>query len=265
MSVLTLYESFISAFLYYCVIFLTSELSRRAVDRAFAKSSTIHVFFIELIGTVTICTCVFENGVIIVNYGIGAFFIVSTVLGFLFGTLGRGAYGNPMAPLEQYFYGEMKGSRLTLLVLAQIVGGIMSWRITTELWRYSLPYAPSHEMFYNNSLQACHLTYHQPHLYMIAFEICGTFVMRTVFPRIAAWAIPAFISAIFSFAISYMGDAGLDPIVSSTLFFGCHGVSQQIFMFQYWICPIIGWLSAAYIDRSFAKKPTKKAKKQKQN
>ena len=88
--------------------------------------------------------------------------------------------------------------------------------------------------------------------FMMAFEIFGAFLMRTTIPRIpekaAKYAIPAFVSAIFSFcklvsksgksqspAILYVGDAGLDPVVASSLFFGCRGLSQQWFILQYWV------------------------------
>jgi hypothetical protein len=46
---------------YYAFVFFFAEISRKLVDYAVKKSSLIHAFLIELIGTAQMCTCVYEN------------------------------------------------------------------------------------------------------------------------------------------------------------------------------------------------------------
>lgn len=47
---------------YYLFVFFFAEVLRKLVDLSLKKSSLLHVFLIELIGTAQMCTCVYENG-----------------------------------------------------------------------------------------------------------------------------------------------------------------------------------------------------------
>ncbi|EYB99984.1 hypothetical protein Y032_0118g708 [Ancylostoma ceylanicum] len=58
-------------------------------------------------------------------------------------------------------------------------------------------------------------------------------------------------------SILFIGDSGLDPIVASSLFFGCSGLSAQWFILLYWVCPVVGWMLGAYINRRPLKSPKK--------
>lgn len=83
-------------------------------------------------------------------------------------------------------------------------------------------------------------------------------------------------------ALVYVGVPGLNPVVASSRLFGCEGIDTQWFIAIYWvsaqcyscrlnfcdalifplqICPVIGWLSAAALQKSMTKKATKKLKK----
>ncbi|PIO67748.1 hypothetical protein TELCIR_10493, partial [Teladorsagia circumcincta] len=98
-------------------------------------------------------------------------------------------------------------------------------------------------------------------IFALAFEVTGCFVIRLVLPRlpsnIGKYLAPAFIASLFSFAILFIGDAGLDPIVASSLFFGCNGLSAQWFILLYWVCPVIGWMLGAFVGRRPLKSPKK--------
>uniref|UniRef100_A0A8R1EPQ7 Uncharacterized protein n=1 Tax=Caenorhabditis japonica TaxID=281687 RepID=A0A8R1EPQ7_CAEJA len=74
-------------------------------------------------------------------------------------------------------------------------------------------------------------------------------------------------AAVFTATVTYVGDQALDPLVASTLFYGCRGLTFQHFMLVYWIAPTIGWMASAYYDslgeESAKKKLAKKRKAEK--
>ncbi|KAK6013525.1 hypothetical protein OSTOST_21156, partial [Ostertagia ostertagi] len=193
----------LAAVCYYGTVLGTAELSRRILDRTIAKKSSFHRFLIEVIGTAQICTCVFENAVIVQHYGVSSFFIVTSVLGFIFSSTGRGSYGTPLSPIELLYYGEMRLSRFLMFLLAEIVGGSIAWHIAKSLWFHSLQYSQAHMEMFVNSQNMCHITHQRDFIFALAFEITGCFVIRLVLPRlpsnIGKYLAPAFIASLFSF------------------------------------------------------------------
>ncbi|VDO76292.1 unnamed protein product [Heligmosomoides polygyrus] len=249
----------LAAVCYYGTVLGTAEISRRILDRTVSKKSSFHRFLIELIGTAQICTCVFENAVIVQHYGVSSFFIVTSVLGFLFSTTSRGSYGTPLSPMELLYYGEIRLSRFLMLLLAEMLGGALAWHVAKALWFHSLQYSQAHMEMFVNSQNMCTITHKRDFMFALAFEVTGCFTMRLVLPRlpsnVARYLAPAFIASLFSFAIVFIGDAGLDPVVASTLFFGCNGLSAQWFILLYWICPVVGWMLGAHFGRQPQKSP----------
>ena len=80
-------------------------------------------------------------------------------------------------------------------------------------------------------------------VFVMLFETCGTFAIRFVTSRLpkesSKYLAPAFMSSLFSFAILFVGDSALDPLVGSTLFYGCTGLPTQYFILLYWVSSII--------------------------
>ncbi|KAL6728471.1 hypothetical protein Aduo_010242 [Ancylostoma duodenale] len=251
----------VAAVCYYGTVLGTAELSRRILDKTISKKTSFHRFLIELIGTAQICTCVFENAVIVQHYGVSSFFIATTVLGFIFSSTGRGSYGTPLTPIEMLYYGEIRLSRFLLFLLAEMMGGAIAWHIARTLWFHSLQYSQTHMEMFVNSQNTCSIVHQRDFLIVLAYEITGCFAMRSVLPRLPAnvgkYLAPAFIASLFSFSILFIGDSGLDPIVASSLFFGCSGLSAQWFILLYWVCPVVGWMLGAYINRRPLKSPKK--------
>ncbi|PIO72229.1 hypothetical protein TELCIR_05853 [Teladorsagia circumcincta] len=88
----------------------------------------------------------------------------------------------------------------------------------------------------------------------------GSFVNRGAFVSPLA-PIEAFLYGIIGFALIYVGVPGLNPVVASSRLFGCEGMDTQWFIAVYWICPIFGWMAAAALEKSMAKRAPKKLKK----
>ncbi|VDM81233.1 unnamed protein product [Strongylus vulgaris] len=97
-----------AAVCYYGTVLGIAELSRRIIDKTISKKTSFHRFLIELIGTAQICTCVFENALIVQHYGVSSYFIVTTILGFIYASTGRGSYNTPLTPIEMLYYREIR-------------------------------------------------------------------------------------------------------------------------------------------------------------
>lgn len=95
----------IQATLFYAFVFITTHLGRKVVYYFFPRPSTAHYFCIEFLATACMTTCVYENGIILANYGvIGFFFIVISIL--LTGSyINRGGMINPLAVMEGFYKG----------------------------------------------------------------------------------------------------------------------------------------------------------------
>ncbi|PAV74265.1 hypothetical protein WR25_24540 isoform B [Diploscapter pachys] len=249
---------FLSASLYYFVVLSLSEITRQLLLSR-VKSSYWKAIILEFIGTAQICTCIFENAILI-QYGVSIFFVGTAVLGFCFILLNRGANCTPLVPIEQLYFGEISMSRGLSILFAQLLAGYFSYRIAFSIWLYTYDYLPIHAEFVNTP--QCSLKYQMNFVFVMLFETCGTFAIRFVTSRLpkesSKYLAPAFMSSLFSFAILFVGDSALDPLVGSTLFYGCTGLPTQYFILLYWICPTIGWLSAAQFDRTKTSSKKKK-------
>ncbi|KHJ75820.1 hypothetical protein OESDEN_24563 [Oesophagostomum dentatum] len=156
---ITMAGPLVAAVCYYGTVLMTAELTRRLLDKTISKKTSFHRFLIELIGTAQICTCVFENALIVQHYGVSSFFIVTTILGFLYTSTGRGSYNTPLSPIEQLYYGEIRLSRFLLFLLAEIIGGAVAWHIARTLWFHSLQYSQAHMEMFVNSQNMCSIVH----------------------------------------------------------------------------------------------------------
>lgn len=48
--------------IYYLIVFILAQISRKAIDYVVKRNTLIYLFLIELIATIQMCTCVYENG-----------------------------------------------------------------------------------------------------------------------------------------------------------------------------------------------------------
>lgn len=246
-----LYPAFI-AITYYAFVIFVAELSRKIVDYFLKKNGNAYAFFIELIAVAQQCTCVYENGIMIRHYGAPGFFGV--VFGILLVTsrFNRGAFVSPMWPIEMLFYGTMGTERFLFVLSAQALGGLSAYRLASSLWYYTFKYSTDHARFYRNL--PCTISYKVPFYYALAYEIIGCFLIRLLIPRVSEsykrFVIPVIFASFLSFALSYIGVPGLNPVTVSSRLQGCPGLDLQWFLITYWAAPVIGWMAAAALDRS---------------
>ncbi|TKR82675.1 hypothetical protein L596_016363 [Steinernema carpocapsae] len=247
---------------YYCIVFIVAELTRNLVDRMLKKGGNAYIFAMEAIATAQMCTCVYENGVMIKHYGVMGFFFTVTSLLFVGASINRGAFVSPLAPIEMYYYKTITLKKLVITLVAEAVGGYSAFRIARSLWYYSMSLSSDHELQY--AATTCALAYKLPFAGAVAFEIIGCFLMKLIINRIPVtkkqYIVPIVISSFLSFALVYVGVPGLNPTVASSRLQGCHGLTTQWFLFTYWLCPAVGWMAAAHLDRRSKAKSSKKKK-----
>jgi len=257
-----LYPAFIAVTFYAVIIFL-AEVSRKVVDYFAKKGTTFYIFLIELIAVAQNCTCVYENGVMIRNYGTPGFFIA--VLGILLVTskFNRGAFVSPFAPIEMFYYGSITTEKFLAVLLAQTVGGYSAYRIANSLWYYTLDYSVDHSVFFKNL--PCSIQYKVPFYYVIGFELVACFIIRLLISRTSEnykrYVVPVIFASFLSFALSYIGIPGLNPVTASSRLQGCPGLDLQWFMITYWVTPVIGWMAGSQFDRRAKVKAGGKNKK----
>lgn len=118
-------------------------------------------------------------------------------------------------------------------------------------------------------------------MYAFAFEILGCFLLRLLIVRVPEaykrFVVPVIFASFLSFgmfnvkdeyvliylALSQIGVPGLNPVTSASRLQGCPGLDLQWFMITYWFSPVVGWLTAASLDRRLTLTKGGKNKKKK--
>ncbi|CAB3402814.1 unnamed protein product [Caenorhabditis bovis] len=256
--------------IYYGTVTASCELARHVCDRFLDKKSTLFLFAIEFLGTLQVTTTIFENGVVDIYFGRQMFALTLFTMGLVFAFCTRGAFCSPLAPFEQYVFGKMKLKEFIRTIIAQLFAGYCSYRFARTIWTQT--YVPSEAHTRMASLvDQCQFN-HQYQLYVhLAFELIGTFIVRHVLVRATSeerdsrirTIFPAFFMAmVFTGTVTYVGDQALDPLVATTLFYGCRGIDVQQYILIYWLAPVVGWLASAYVDNSKSKKLKNKVEKE---
>lgn len=234
---------------FYACVFVLAELTRMIVDRYVRAATLPYYFCIEAIATAQMCTCVYENAVIIRHYGPWGFFFMVTVILFAGSTMNRGAFVSPLVPIEMFYFKSIGLDRFLTVISAEAVGGYSAFRIARQLWYFSLSLANEHAVNYK---AACAFSYKIPFVFVLFFEVIGCFLMRTILSRVPdnskRYAAPAVVSAFLTIALVFVGVIGLNPTVASSRMHGCEGLNTQWFILAYWVCPVIGWMSSAIVD-----------------
>uniref|UniRef100_A0A915PW58 Aquaporin n=1 Tax=Setaria digitata TaxID=48799 RepID=A0A915PW58_9BILA len=238
------------AICFYLSVFIIAELTRKFVDKYEVPGSLLFCFLMEVIATAQMCTCVYENAVIIRHYGLLGFFFTVALLIFSGGIMNREAFVSPLVPIELYCKGTLPLKRLIVTLVGEMVGGYSAYRIARNLWYWSLNLSSDHAIFYKST--SCELVYKVPFMFVPAFEVFGCFLMRYILCRIPAnfkkFVAPAVVSGFLTSALLFVGVAGLNPTVASSRLQGCEGLNTVWFVMTYWICPVIGWMLSALID-----------------
>ncbi|PIC42746.1 hypothetical protein B9Z55_009723 [Caenorhabditis nigoni] len=261
----------VDAFIYYITVIVVCEGARHVADRLFDKKGNVHRFIIEFLGTLQVTTTIYENAVIDIHLGRQAFAFTLFSMGLVFALCNRTAFCSPLAPIEQYLFGRLRLSELIQTLAAQFSAGYLAFSFARIIWLRAYNTTNAHSSILR-MMESCGFNHPYPIYYHLAFELIGTFIVRHVLTRATSesrdsrvrFVFPAlFMAAVFTGTVTFVGDQALDPLVASTLFYGCRGLSFENFMLVYWIAPAIGWMASAYWDSLGEEDAKKRAAKEK--
>ncbi|CAI5445112.1 unnamed protein product [Caenorhabditis angaria] len=252
--------AFKDALIYYSTVILVCQLGRYICDKTLSKKSRFYILAIEFFGTLQVTTTVYENAVIDIYLGRKCFALTLFIMGILFAYYNRGAYCGPFMPIEQFYYNKISLSHFVQLLAAQFSAGYISYRFARTIWLQATIQSEPHINIVG-IYEQCAFN-HPYHIYLhLLFELVGSFTIRHVLTRSTSSTFSAFFMAmVFTGVVTFVGDQALDPLIATTLFYGCRGLDFQHFILVYWISPVIGWLLSAHID-SKAVQPKKSKKK----
>lgn len=246
-------EPIIVSLIYYFCVATFCELSRRIVDVAQVKNMVVRLALFEFLGTLQVCTCVYENHLVTRNYGLKGFFLVVFLLLNLHRLINRGAVVSPALALERLISGSLSVKHFVVLLWAQIFGALCAFRLAQRIWWIEL----SETHAYQAQNFDCVLHLQAPVLGLLFYEFGTCFMLRTLIgatarrkPRFAPYVGAALFSAALSIEILFFGVAGLNPTIAFSRLFGCKGLNSIEHFAIFWFPSIIGWLLAYFIERS---------------
>lgn len=240
---------------YYLSVFTACELGRRLAWRLLPSSAV--PFVLDALGTLQICTCVYENALVVRYYGVQGFFCAVVCLVTAHSFLNRGASVLPTAALEEALLrGRIR--QATRSLLAQMVGGYGAFRLAKAVWWLHLSGDHARQW----SAYPCALSWRVPLWLFCAYEVGGSFLIRSIVGRASPGSrryVAAVVQAtLLSIEFAFLGPPGLNPIIAASRLLGCEGLSLRGHLFIYWLCPFLGWLAAAKLhqDQSQSAQPS---------
>lgn len=123
-----------ASILFYLIVIISCEFLRRATDSIFEKSSPIKIYIYEFLAALEVCTCIYENSIIVKNFGVLGFFLVVLTLLNLHRLLSRGALVSPSYTVESWIDGKFLITVALGLLVAQLLGGFGAFRFAQQIW-----------------------------------------------------------------------------------------------------------------------------------
>lgn len=226
----------------------------------------------ELVTALQMCACVFENGVIMANYGLGGFFIAVYFILIVAVSTNEGYFGNMFHHLEQLvFGGSSSTTKLIVIGSGQFVGAALARPFIINLWHYTSSLSSTHEQLLTANLCAFQIQWDVTQTMMLEALFC--FLLRFIFafctktPFGRSYVAPAVLSGLLSASVYIIGLAGMNPMTSFSRLAFCPGLDDSLFYIIYWLCGSVGWLAGSQAQAYFTKSPkaAKAASKKKKN
>uniref|UniRef100_A0A0K0CXX5 Aquaporin n=1 Tax=Angiostrongylus cantonensis TaxID=6313 RepID=A0A0K0CXX5_ANGCA len=208
-------------------------------------------------------------GVMVKYYGAMAFFFTVTSLLTVGSFVNRGAFVNPLAPVEAYCYGVIGSANSFALFFLQffsllyfyctiLINSDFVYEVALLQGFPTVVAARGGDDRRSQRVPAGSVALVITFPLVVAFELAGSFLLRLILPNLPArgksYTLSAVVAAFLSFALVYVGVPGLNPVVASSRLFGCDGIGAPWFILVYWLCPVIGWLLAAALEKSMTRK-----------
>ncbi|XGW18532.1 hypothetical protein V3C99_002833 [Haemonchus contortus] len=237
----------IASLVFYGFVFAVCELLRYFIVRFMSKRLSTDLL-LEFVGTLQICTPMFDVGTVLETYGLFGIFIEITVIELANTYFQRDAIANP-CPIVTSCYRRSKAFRRAIYVLlTQLLAGYLSFHLARAFWRLNIH--PVHaELLAAEHCSAdltiaittgCLVEGGATFLGKAFNKYVGDYIDDYWTCNIVACVFSGFICAL---GIKYTGMYA-NPLVAWACTFNCEGLTHAGHLMVYWLSPLIGWYLA---------------------
>lgn len=196
---------------------------------------------LELVAAAEMCGTCFELIIIADNYGVWAYGVFLFLMTIWWGQSWGSATACPYSLLEDYVEQGSNPVHVVLKIVAQVIGGIASFRWVKQLWM--MEFAVTHM---GRGVDDCSADLQVPVVFGFLIEAVLTCACR-LFSRTLGELEPKFASVIDSFfatsmvvlAFNYSGGY-FNPVLATGLKWNCKGHTNAEHIIVYWAGSILG-------------------------
>ncbi|XP_063227405.1 aquaporin-11-like [Bacillus rossius redtenbacheri] len=233
-------------------ILLTCVLAQAGRHLAYklVRQPFVRTLFLEGIAAAELCGVCFELIIVADNYGVSTYAVLLFLLTIWWSAQWGDASACPYTHLEDVVEGRQDLRRAVLKIWAELTGGVLVFRYVQLLW--SLELTDNHE---GRAFEDCSADLQVPVLYGIIVEGVATCLCRLTSRAICDLE-PKFGAAIDSFvgtslvvaAFNYSGGY-FNPVLATSLKYGCRGHSALEHIVVYWVGAIAGSVASVFLYR----------------
>jgi len=235
---------------YILLVLFLCELARKVI--APLNPGLVKTALNEAIAAADLCGCCFELIIIADNYGLAAYGLYLFLLTIWWSMKWGDATACPYNHFEECVQGNMSRQETAVRTVAQTLGGIAVFRVIQVLWSLEIAethVGRSHSAVYN----VCSADLTVPVLHGAIIEGVATLICR-LGSRLVALKEPQYATAIDSFIATSMVCAAfstsggyLNPVLATSLKFGCRGHTPMEHFVVYWVGSSLGAISSLSI------------------
>ena len=226
---------------------LLAHLLRTVVRRSVSRPEP-HALLQECIAASELCACAFELGIIAGSYGVSTYAVYLFVLSIYQSYAWGDAYACPYLHVEDWWLGRQQLVTAALRILAEVVGGWVTWRYVRAVWWLEL--AAGHR---GRWLEQCTADLQVSPLHGALVEGVAVLLCRLV-ARALSDRQHRFAAAIDSFCGTSLVVAGFNysggyynPMLASALKLGCRGHTVAEHLAVYWGAATVGALASTQL------------------
>lgn len=216
-----------------CVL---AQAARKIVDRVSSIHGLVKELILEAIAAAELCSTCFELIIVADNFGVATYAIVLFLLTVWWSQVWGDASACPYTHMEEMVEGNVTPRDVFLKTWAQLMGGCCVWRFVQFFWWLEL--AQTHQ---GRAFEDCSAD-------LQVSPLAGAFIegIATLLCRLASKTLsekgPKYVQIIDSFigtslvvaAFNYSGGY-FNPVLSTSLKWGCAGHTEIEHVIVYWI------------------------------
>jgi len=235
---------------YILLVLFLAEVGRRLV--APLNPGLVKTALNEAIAAAELCGACFELIIVADNYGLAAYGLFLFLLTIHWSLHWGEATACPYNHLEDLVQGKMSRQETLVRTVAETVGGVAVFKLIQVLWALEIAethVGRSHSAVYN----VCTADLTVPVLHGALIEAVATMICR-LGSRLIAQREPQYATAIDSFVATSMVCAAfstsggyLNPVLATSLKFGCRGHTPMEHFVVYWLGASLGSVASVFV------------------